>query len=182
MCIRDSNNIAVEIHTKSSVVQGIYPSIFSLYYSSWTTITSAADGKVHCKQLTKKCWRPLVSKKDAATNRLQSLLSRFYEYWCSCFSVLSLEQVDGAYLLDGQAIQPKEFKRMSGYVMQVCLLPASSFVTAYEFCICCPHVDVHMSTWWSRSSKQGRHIPGLYDLYDLADVAGWEPYSLHDLA
>ena len=32
------------------------------------------------------------------------------------------EQVDGSYLLDGQAIQPKEFKRMSGYVMQVCSL------------------------------------------------------------
>ncbi|CAN0293261.1 unnamed protein product, partial [Ectocarpus sp. 8 AP-2014] len=26
--------------------------------------------------------------------------------------------VEGSYLLDGQAIQPKEFKRMSGYVMQ----------------------------------------------------------------
>ena len=31
---------------------------------------------------------------------------------------------------------------------------------------------------------QGRCIPelhDLYDLYDLAHVAGWEPYSLHDL-
>lgn len=28
-------------------------------------------------------------------------------------------QVEGSYLLNGQAIQPKEFKRMSGYVMQV---------------------------------------------------------------
>ena len=24
-------------------------------------------------------------------------------------------------------------------------------------------------------------IYGLYELYDLAHVAGWEPYSLHDL-
>ena len=23
---------------------------------------------------------------------------------------------------------------------------------------------------------QGRHIPDLYDLYDLAHAAGWEPY------
>lgn len=42
-----------------------------------------------------------------------------YNMFLCCF--LSLEQVDGSYLLDGQAIQPKEFKRMSGYVMQVCV-------------------------------------------------------------
>ena len=28
---------------------------------------------------------------------------------------------------------------------------------------------------------QGRYIPDLYDLYDLAHVAGWEPYNLYDL-
>ena len=27
----------------------------------------------------------------------------------------------------------------------------------------------------------GRYIHDLYDLYDLAHVGGWEPYSLHDL-
>ena len=32
---------------------------------------------------------------------------------------VSTVQVDGSYLLDGKAIRLKEFKRMSGYVMQV---------------------------------------------------------------
>ena len=33
------------------------------------------------------------------------------------------------------------------------------------------------ASWW-RSARQDRYIPDLYDLYDLAHVAGWEPYSL----
>ena len=33
-------------------------------------------------------------------------------------------------------------------------------------------------TWWSRSARQGRCIP---DLYDLAHVVAWEPYNLQDL-
>ena len=31
-------------------------------------------------------------------------------------------------------------------------------------------------TWWS-----SRYAPDLYDPYDLAHVAGWGPYNLHDL-
>ena len=34
----------------------------------------------------------------------------------------------------------------------------------------------------SRYFKADRSsIPDLYDLYDLVQVAGWEPYDLHDL-
>ena len=36
----------------------------------------------------------------------------------------------------------------------------------------------HYSSW-SRSARQNRWIPDLY--YDVARVAGWEPYTLHDL-
>ena len=31
------------------------------------------------------------------------------------------------------------------------------------------------------SIVQGRCIPDLYDLYDLAHAAGWEPYNLRNL-
>ena len=30
--------------------------------------------------------------------------------------------------------------------------------------------------------RDDRGVPDLYDLYDLGIVAGWKPYSLHDLA
>ena len=39
-------------------------------------------------------------------------------------------------------------------------------------------IHSHYSSWY-RSTRQGRHIP---DLCDLAHVARWRPYNLHDLA
>lgn len=49
--------------------------------------------------------------------RVVPCLRCFMVFWHGRCCVCS--QVEGSYLLDGNAIQPKEFKRMSGYVMQV---------------------------------------------------------------
>ena len=51
-------------------------------------------------------------------HRVDRVLSAVLTMFTQCFRC-PLFQVDGSYLLDGKAIQPKEFKRMSGYVMQV---------------------------------------------------------------
>ena len=45
---------------------------------------------------------------------------------------------------------------------------------------CADHLQI-ISTSWPRPFRADRYIPDLYDLYDLAHVAGWEPYNPHDL-
>ena len=58
------------------------------------------------------------------------------------------------------------------------------YVYDYSIQSCTPATDNRSLLPLSRFAMQGRYIPDLYDLYDLYDlahVAGWEPYSLHDL-